>query len=477
MSPNIIAYCALFGWPLVVFVLFRLLPRPNAAIWSILAGYLLLPPNFGIDFALVPTIDKVLIPSVFTAIAAWLFKDKVNDAVIGSPRSVSKPLIVLLLVFFLGPFLTAYNNTEPIVLPGIYIPGIRLYDVFGGINLLIITVLPYLIGRKLLAREELHSMLLRAFVWAGLVYSFLILIEVRLSPQLNTWVYGYFAHSFGQHIRNGGFRPIVFLNHGLWVGLFIATATLAAASMWKQSERNLENLIWLLLTFWLFFILYLSKTLGAFILTGLFLPVVLFTSGRAQRLVAGAVAVAVLLYPVLRSADLVPIETVYEIALSIDEDRANSFKFRIDNEDALLARALEKPIAGWGLWGRSNIFDPETGENVSILDGAWIITLGSFGWLGYIAQFGMLCLPLLILARKHPQAVSLSTSGLCILLVVNLIDLIPNATLTPLTFLTAGSLMGFCEHLSRSKNLQKTSRSSTDTTLFRGPHVQRQRRQ
>ncbi len=477
MSPNIIAYCALFGWPLVVFVLFRLLPRPNAAIWSILAGYLILPPGFGIDIALVPTIDKVLIPSVFTAIAAFVFKDSISEQDRQFIRNVSKLLVLLLVMLFASPFLTAINNSEPIVLPGIYIPSIRLYDALGVVNLLVITILPYLIGRKLLAREEYHSLLLRAYVWAGIAYSFLVLIEVRLSPQLNTWIYGYFAHSFEQHIRNGGFRPIVFLNHGLWVGLFMATATLASASMWRKKDNTVNNQVWLLLALWLLFVLSVSKNLGAFALTVLFLPLVLFASSRIQRLAAGVIALAVILYPVLRGADLVPVDAVFEFALSINEDRGNSFKTRIDNEDALLARAFEKPLTGWGLWGRSNIFDPETGENVSILDGAWIITLGSFGWLGYIAQFGMLCLPLLILARKHPQAVSLSTSGLCILLVVNLIDLIPNATLTPLTFLTAGALMGYCEHLSHSKNLQKTSRSPTDTTLFRGPHVQRQRRQ
>ena len=47
-----------------------------------------------------------------------------------------------------------------------------------------------------------------------------MLVEVRLSPQINTWIYGFFQHDFIQMMRYGGFRPIVFLPHGLWVAFF-----------------------------------------------------------------------------------------------------------------------------------------------------------------------------------------------------------------------------------------------------------------
>ena len=37
---------------------------------------------------------------------------------------------------------------------------------------------------------------------------------------------------------------------------------------------------------------------------------------------------------------------------------------------------------------------------LSIADGAWIITMGIYGWLGYIGEFGLTALPLLALGRE-----------------------------------------------------------------------------
>ena len=72
-----------------------------------------------------------------------------------------------------------------------------------------------------------------ALVVAGLAYSVPMLIEVRLSPQINIWVYGFFQHNFDQMMRYGGFRPIVFLPHGLWVAFFALMALVAAVGLWR----------------------------------------------------------------------------------------------------------------------------------------------------------------------------------------------------------------------------------------------------
>ena len=73
----------------------------------------------------------------------------------------------------------------------------------------------------------------------------------------------------------------------------------------------------------------------------------------------------------------------------------------------------------------------------------WIITVGVSGWFGYIAQFGLLTVPIILLTLYRRRLdLSLATSGLCLVLTANLIDMIPNATLTPVTWLIAGALMG-----------------------------------
>ena len=68
IMPNIFASLVLYSYPLVVFLLFRRLDRPQALIWSIMAGYLFLPEQTGIDLPLLPALDKTLIPSLSAAV-------------------------------------------------------------------------------------------------------------------------------------------------------------------------------------------------------------------------------------------------------------------------------------------------------------------------------------------------------------------------------------------------------------------------
>ena len=174
----------------------------------------------------------------------------------------------------------------------------------------------------------------------------------------------------------------------------------------------------------------------------LFAPVILFAPPRLQVLVAAVFAGMVLTYPMLRGAGLVPTDAIHTLAQSVSEERAGSLKYRLDNEDMLLARANEKPLAGWGSWGRNRVYDPETGRDLSVTDGLWVIMIGSFGWIGYVAQFGLLTMPLLILARRRGAEIAPVTAGIAVLTAAALIDLIPNATLTPVTWIVAGALAG-----------------------------------
>src|SRR5690606_38002774 len=88
--------------------------------------------------------------------------------------------------------------------------------------------------------ERAQREILVALMVAGLAYSMPMLVEIRLSPQLNVWVYGFFQHGFDQMIRYGGYRPIVFLEHGLWVAFFALMAfcsALALARLAPPEER------------------------------------------------------------------------------------------------------------------------------------------------------------------------------------------------------------------------------------------------
>jgi hypothetical protein len=192
--------------------------------------------------------------------------------------------------------------------------------------------------------------------------------------------------------------------------------------------------------------LMLAKTFGAFVITLLLAPIVLFFKMRMQMIFAAMIAMTVLFYPMVRGADILPLDGIVSLANEKSEERANSLKFRFDNEDILLDRANERPFFGWGRWGRSRVYDQYSGRDVSTTDGRWIIVLGVGGWIRYLAEFGLLAVPIVLLAwRRKKLNLSFATSTLCLALCANLVDMVPNSSFTPITMLIAGALMGRLE--------------------------------
>jgi len=448
--PNAFAYLVLFSWPLVALALFGSRPPVQALVWSVVTGYLLLPSGTGVDFPLIPAIDKALVINLAAVLVSFSALQRARregtwseaPAAAGRARWLFAGLVALTLA---TPLVTTLTNSEPVIAGPRYIPGLSLYDagslmMSGGI-----AIVPFLLGLRFLGTPEAHAALLRALAIAGVAYALLVLFEVRMSPQLHTWVYGFFPHSWLQHVR-GGFRPVVFLSHGLWLGMFLCMAVLAACALWRQALREqVAAAPWLAAVLWLAVTLVLSKNLGATMLVGLFAPIILFLPVRLQLLAAAGVAGLVLVYPMMRGAGLVPTGAVHSVAAAINEDRAASFKYRLDNEDILLDRANEKPFAGWGSWGRNRVYDPETGRDLSTTDGLWVITIGSWGWFGYLAQFGLLTAPLLLLGlRQSGSGLAQATAGLAVLLAANLLYLIPNSALSSLGWLAAGALAASC---------------------------------
>jgi len=181
------------------------------------------------------------------------------------------------------------------------------------------------------------------------------------------------------------------------------------------------------------------------------LPIVLFTPPRWQIRLAAFFAVVAISYPILRNAGVIPLDAIIAYIETVNPDRAQSLGFRFMNEEQLLARAAEKPLFGWGGWGRNLIRDSETGQIISIPDGRWIIVFGTFGWLGYICEFGLLALPLLLMAlyvrRFGDAALAPWVAPSCLILGITMMDMLLNATLTPLTWLTAGAVLGHAEKL------------------------------
>jgi len=449
--PNGFAYLVLLSWPLVAVMLFRVLPLPKAIAWTIIAGYLFLPEQTGFDLPVLPTIDKTLVPALSAAVLAWVkLRDPGTPGPVPAAPGVRRLFLALFGLVLVGPFITALTNADPVIVGEgvLFIPGLRLYDALAILNGIVVMLVPFVLAYRFLATEADHAVLLKVIALAGAAYCLPIFIEARLSPQLNVWIYGFFPHSFLQHIRGGGFRPLVFLNHGLWLAIFMASAVLASAALWRARQDRGERAGWILMTVILLVSLVIVKSLGAFLITMVLLPVMLLARPRGKLFVAALLAGLVLFYPLLRGGGLVPVDWIMSAVESVAPERAQSFGTRLENEDQLLERANLKPLAGWGGWGRPEIYDETSGRRVSVADGAWVIVIGHGGWLRYLAVFGLLALPLIILWRRagtlRPGPAS---AGLALVLGAGLVDLLPNGTVTPLTWLLAGAVAGRAQAL------------------------------
>src|SRR4029077_16712769 len=86
-----------------------------------------------------------------------------------------------------------------------------------------------------------------------------------------------------------------------------------------------------------------------------------------------------------------------------------------------------------------------------VTDGRWIITLGTFGFVGFIAEFGLLAFSVFSAAKAMRFVATVTEAlflgALALIVAVNVVDLLPNSGLTPWTWLLAGALLGRAEAL------------------------------
>lgn len=440
-------------------ILARSLDPPRAFVLAILGGQLFLPELTKIDLPLLPALTKQTVPVLSVLLFLAFFRPP-DGAAPARPLIPQSRFVLLATVgLALSALLTVALNGDNLFYGPTVLRGMRLYDGMSQILSALLMVLPLLLARKFLARPEDHILLLKLLCLAGLGYSLLALFEVRMSPQLNNRIYGFFPHSWTQHFRGGGWRPIVFFSHGLVLSLFFAMTVLAAAGLRRvlPEKRGFYTaaLAWLLLT------LVLCKSLGALVIALLLLPAVLFLGLRGQLIAACLCAGLVMAYPVARSAEVIPIQQILDIAEQYEPERAISFGVRVYHEDLMLAKAHERPLFGWGGWGRSRVLDSESGKDITIADGYWIIVLGVGGWARYLLEFGLLGVPVfLLLLYRRRYEVGPESALLALILAGNMIDLIPNSGITPITWIIAGALWGRLElarvDASASKPARKT---------------------
>lgn len=421
-------------WPLITIGLFTRLPHRQAIVVSLLAGYLLLPVKTAFEIPVLVDIDKTTVAALSTFIAAYAFA---RGRTIMVPRSAF--LLLLIVVFVMSPAFTAIGNRAPMVYESRIISGMSNYDILSVIQARIVTLIPFILGYAFLRDENGHRLLLATFVSAALLYSLPMLVEMRLSPQMNNWVYGFFPHSFAQQVRGGGYRAAVFLGHGLTVAIFISMAVVALAGLTRIRRRLFTVKTGLLLAY-LVVILVLCRSAGSLIIAFAFAPLALLAPPRLIARAALMVGIIMIAYPVIRQSGMMERTGLGGITSAFSSERAASLNVRTQNEDTLLEKANQRPAFGWGSYGRNRIYQEGWGTDLSVTDGTWIMTLGSWGYIGYFAQFGLLCFGLIAYRARGRAPPSVAVVTLMLVMCANLVDLVPNASLSPLTWLLAGAL-------------------------------------
>jgi hypothetical protein len=428
---------ALFGFVPLVLYLFNRFPAQRAVVVSFVAGFLFLPqPGLVGKFALVsgiPPYEKASALCYAVLLATILFDSKRLSSF--QPGWIDLPM----LIWCLSPIAAQVSNDlSPIS------PTTGQIMTWG---------VPYFLGRIYFNDLAGLRQLAIGIFAGGMVYIPLCLLEMRIAPTLHLRVYGYHARlDFSQTMRYGGYRPTVFLEHGLWVGMWMMAATLLGIVLWRTGViKKLWNypMNWLVPV--LFITMILVKSTGAY----LYLVIALgiwFTSRWLRTplpMLLLCVAISIFLY-LGATGELYKIPQVNAFLVASEtsnNDRSQSVAFRIGNEKLLSAKARLKMTFGWGDSGGNRIYD-EFGHDISVTDSLWIIAFGQQGVVGLTSFTIAMVLPSLgfVFLRYPPSTWSnrkvAPAVGLALILVLYMLDSVLNAMTCPVFMLANGGLAG-----------------------------------
>ncbi len=432
--------------------------RPTRAATHVLVwGMMWLPEAAAFDLPVLPPLDKYMICALVALIGVrWKAPKRLRAARVW--RGYDWAVIALLT----GLIMTVKNNGETLWYGQIHVtelPALEPYDwLYMAIGQLITVLIPCVLGRSLLRTRRDLIDVLTILVTAGLVYTVPILWELRMSPMLHMHVYGFMPRTdWLQNMRQGGWRPTVFMGHGLVIGFFMFLCTTAAITLKRAGMRRvLRAPMWIVILY-LFAMLVLCKAMGALIYGAIAYALMTWLSVKNRMRVLTLFVLIVAAYPTSRMLDLFPVEAVIDAAKgTMGPDRAQSLEFRFDNEDLVLSKGSQKLWFGWGGFARDHVYDPYLGKDMVIQDGHWIVVFGHLGLWGFICTFSLILIPILK-ARKATAKLRGSDgtllSGLAVITTICAVNLLPNMALPNLQLFFAAGLAVLGVELPRQARL------------------------
>lgn len=436
---NIVGLLALWLWHGVAIALACWLRVPRGIVAGCIAAWLFLPFG-GMSLAGPIDLNKITVTSLSMLLALVLVEPRRLMAL--RPCIADLPVALLCA----SSFLSSLDN------------GLGAYDgVASALTRFYAWGVPWLVGRACFTSVEDLRALAIGVVLGGLAYIPLCLYEIRMSPQLHRMVYGFFPHAeFAQTRRFGGFRPNVFMQHGLAVGVWMAGAALTGCWLWRTGRvRRLMGVPMAAVVPVQAVVAVLCKSAGAVVLMLGGAGVLMASAAARSRVALIIVATAPGLYVGYRIAGG-PMDWAERIvaAAPMLSERGSSFEYRLEAEGVLLSHAMRRPVLGWAGYGRHRPRN-DAGEDLTRTDSYWIITLGQNGLLGVGAMYLTLAVPLMLAARRIPASRLFSAQAAPLLIVACLptllaFDSLFNAMFNPVPILAAGGVVATLQAMSRS---------------------------
>lgn len=431
-------------WPIVGILLFRRLPAGKALCLTYIAGWLILPNAWVLgggaaDFG--GMTGSAIHSRCFLTKGVVIGLSALIAALVCKRGAFSRPRLKLIdlpiAIWTLVPLASGIFN------------GLPVADILIGFTYhLLAWAVPWVLGRAFLGSPAELLGAVRVFRDATLLYLPFALVEFVVGPGWHEWVYGVHPYTHDGGARYFAFRPMVFLEHGNQLGLWVGMAAVAAFWLWRtDAPESARQGRWIPTAILVVASVAFQSVGGILLMIG---GLALLPIGRLRvgRLVLLCVAGLAILYLFVRSTDLVPVRIIArETAFGrkargiIESWGRSSLGWRLNLEEESLRQAWQRPILGYA---RTNWWAPERNRRPW---GLWILAFGQFGMLGLLSMTGSILLPVFALLRRKTsrqlRAPPWHGAGIiAVILLLSYADSLLNSTLPLWLVLVAGGLAG-----------------------------------
>lgn len=432
---------ALFGWVPVILLIFTLLPTRRAVVAAFIAGWCFLP-MYGYGIAGLPDYNKQNATCFGILLATILFDG--SRLTRFRPRLLDIPMLLWCVCPFISNTLGEFGPYEGMS------TTVRHIFQWG---------VPYFIGRMYFTDlRSMRELAIGLFI-GGLVYVPLCLFEIKMSPQLHKLVYGFFQDDWVMTLRGGGWRPTVFMQHGLAVGMFMCMSALVGVWMWRaKSVKTVLGMPVLILAPILLATAVLCKSTGAIALMAMGLGVLWGTTFLKTRWAVRLLIAIPVLYIASRTVGGWDGSELLDLAKLVSDERSGSLNWRLRSENDCWHLVQPRVLFGFGrfVFAGTRI----EGSSTTITpDGLWLIALVSNGLFGLTMLFSALLLPVVSFARRikpihwaHPAVAP--AGALAVIVVLYTIDNLFNAMINPIFTLVAGGLVSTAASIPKARRAQ-----------------------